>query len=348
MAVTTQTYSLPANWTVTQLWDAIEDAFVDAGYCAAQYDRFSTSGYEHLVIEIVHDAAALYGKRYYRLMFVSGILWASTANGWNATTHVPVGTAYVDHTNVSSTSTSNWWRLVSLPTTSSGYVKRYTSGTRSTFSAFSIVTGSANICFTVPGPNETRQPWVDLNKWSFGQLHVFNSRVSSGDGRGEIFLHMNVLMRRDINASMALPSGDSFYFNYLPNQSNYCYVFNGGQTFSGNNYLYGGQPSQDVTFDTQVVNIPAGITLPTAIPSQNPSFLSDRFPIFGGLAWSAYMADPLPADFGGFGSRSIAPSVGDDLIVTSGSEEWEVIHRRINPNWTDGTRNNVGWCARLV
>lgn len=350
MAVTTEIYPLIAGWTSTDFFDALEAAFVDAGYCAAQYDRYSVSGFEHMVIEVVYDATKTYGKRYYRFMLNGGVLWASICNFWNATTHAPTGTVYVDHTNVSNTQTYPWWRLVRASSVSSGYIKRYTSGARSTFSAFQVVTGSGHLAFTVPGPAEARQSWVDLSKFSFGQIHAFNTRVNQNDGRGEAFLQMNVMVRRDINAGPALNTTESFYYNQQPSQANYSYAFNGGQSSwqVGDNYSAQGNANSDLTEPSAVVNPPGVITLPTAVPAMNPSFATARFPIFAGLAWSAYMVDPLPADFGAYGSNAIAPSVGDDLIVTAGVEEWEVITRRNNPNWGDGNRMNVGWAARLV
>lgn len=352
MAVTVETYSLSAGWTPTQFWDAFVEMFVDAGYITAQYDRFTLgSGANteyHLVLEVVYSPTLTFGKRYYRFMLYNGSLWYVICNGWNATTHVPTGSLYVDYPPLSLNNTAGWTQMATASTSSSAFFKRFTSGVRSTFSAFLYQQGATNYCpFLIPPPGETRQPWLDLDKTSHGHVWIFNTRVNQYDGCGRVFVGTQGHVKRDAMIGTALRAQTSAGYYNLFGTSHYCYTFSGYRSADSNNIAYrnySGVP----TLEAQVYDWYGEIVLPIANTSENPAYTSNKYPIFGGLAWYAYHADPMPSDFGAYGSLTFTPSVGDDLIVSAGVEEWEVISKRNNINATSGDRMNVGWCVRVV
>jgi hypothetical protein len=92
---------------------------------------------------------------------------------------------------------------------------------------------------------------------------------------------------------------------------------------------------------------PAGfIPLPTASATANPAYTADSNPVFHSLPFHPYVAEPLPSDFGmSFHFASSAFDPGDTLVVTAGTEEWEVLAE------TPGTAGTVAtpmFLARMV
>lgn len=342
MAVTTQAYNLSVNWTATQFFDALEDAFIDAGIITtAAYDRFVDGAYTHMVVEVVYDAAKAYGKRYYRFMFNSGTLWYSISNGWNATTHQPTGTLYVDYPSNSGNQSSNgFWQYASFSTTTSVVIKRFTSGVSTNFSAFRIQNGTNFCCFFLVPATASRQPWLDLAKTSFGMMHHPNIYTS---GYSYISFPFNICVRRDAHSGPAL-RGDTMYFEaWWHSHYNYAVWGKQNQTYGGN-WAY-----TNSNFPHAVNSIPANvIPLPIDDPANNPAYATLKAPVFAGVPYNAYLQDALPTDFGISGVYNNTMGIGDQLVVQAGIEEWEILARKNNQN-SDGTVYPSGaFVARVV
>jgi hypothetical protein len=69
------------------------------------------------------------------------------------------------------------------------------------------------------------------------------------------------------------------------------------------------------------------IVLPLANSTSNPAYTADSSPIFTGLPYSFYVpSKSLPSDFGiygHFGANTMTR--GDRIIVSTGTEEWEIL-----------------------
>jgi hypothetical protein len=85
--------------------------------------------------------------------------------------------------------------------------------------------------------------------------------------------------------------------------------------------------------------------LPTAFTNTNPALAADYIPVFTGPTASPYMA-PLPTDFGVAAYyASNAMTAQDTLVVTAGTEEWEMLSVANNTT-TDSGR--LLFLARVV
>lgn len=345
MAVAFESYSVSVSWTATQFFDALEAAFIDAGYCTAAYDRFTSGSYAHMVIELVYDGTKTYGKRYYRFLLSGGYLYLSIANGWNAATHAPTGTNYVDyHNNTSQTTTNGFWQFAALSTSTSCLIKRYTSSVDPDFSAFVVANGSNNFCFWMVPPGAARQPWVDLAKTSFGMIHHPSFYTV---GHCQITFPFNLAIQRDCYAATGMRGGithDGQSTNWW--HSHYRYLVTGRA-----DYTYGGNwmnNSTTLPFSGSNLQPQVFITLPTNDAANNPSYTSDKAPIFSGVPYNAYLQDSLPADFGITGLYYNTSTAGSQLIVQAGTEEWEILALRNNTNSPGTTYPSGAFVARTV
>jgi hypothetical protein len=89
----------------------------------------------------------------------------------------------------------------------------------------------------------------------------------------------------------------------------------------------------------------SGLTLPVALTNTQSGLASDHNPVFTGPPISPYMAS-MPSDFGVagyFDSNSMA--VQDKLIVSAGTEEWEMLAVALNSNSGAG---RILFLARVV
>jgi hypothetical protein len=88
------------------------------------------------------------------------------------------------------------------------------------------------------------------------------------------------------------------------------------------------------------------IPLPTASATANPAYTADSNPVFHSLPFHPYVAESLPSDFGmSFHFASNAFDPGDTLVVTAGTEEWEVLAETAG---TAGTVPTPVFLARMV
>lgn len=92
----------------------------------------------------------------------------------------------------------------------------------------------------------------------------------------------------------------------------------------------------------------ANIYLPVGVSAANPAYTSNYSPIFTGLPYNFYIASsPMPNDFGVyFHYANNTMARGDKIIVSAGSEEWEILS--VANNGTQTTGASACFLARVV
>jgi hypothetical protein len=323
MAVVKQAYAnAVAPWDIATLCNDVRDAFIGAGLMTAWFDSFTSGGYEHRILQITYDAAKTYGKTYYWLTFNGVGIWLRIVTGWNATTHVPAGTLYVDYINSDTSGLLGANQLITISTSISFSVTRYTSSGRS---FFTLRTGSTYHTFTIDPAGTTFRSFYDLN---IG-YHEGWFTVSTGSGQvtfnGRSRTRRALLLGSSINNSTSTfgladePVAVSIYS--LPRNA-------GNSSFE---------------------NPPAGgFVLPGWTTAANPSAPSNFNPVFTGLRLSSVHTSDLPADFGITAIKvSNTLAIQDNATVTAGSEEYEILHFS-NEGFSNGVTNNPVFLARTI
>jgi hypothetical protein len=346
MVCTRADINLTAGWTGAQLMVALEQAHIDAGLAVGSCtDRWTNGSYDHLVHR-VQLTADPFGSDYVWWTFVSGVLYYSRAvNGWNSTTHVPLGTQYLDFGSTAGNSTSFLVSIGNLSTASSLIVRRYTSGTDSKFTAFVLKQGSTQICWFYTSTNATPQAWADLTKRSMHNVWFPNFYTTSFYTWGGFC--QNYGLRRDIDIGYALKGLTSSTWLRYQYNCHFKYAAWGSRSGSSSNFWQdfpsnmGNAPS----FNNQMTR--SVITLPGHDPASNPAYASKFSPIYSGLAYNAYVLEGMPSDFGLASVDSNTMLNGDGLIVEAGVEEWEVVTHRNNSNSPPDVAS-MAFCARMV
>jgi hypothetical protein len=305
MAVTKATYTATATWTASQLADVFKQAFIGAGLMTDWYDSFLNT-VENRVLQVVHDSGKTYGTVYYWFMFTTGGVFIHTALGWNATTHVPTGTQYLDYFATTTNATTNHRSLVSLAAATTVSLTRYTSAVNSGCSWFVLRNGSTYQPFMLPSPTMGPSALIDQNKMAFnGMLYTINNFSSAYTYLD--FVHGACHLRRTYLGATVLRGTTGYtYTPYV-----YRYFAQGNSTSVTTNY----------SNSSSLV----GVVLPTAHANTQSALASDHTPVFTSPTVSPYMA-ALPSDFGVASYyASNAMAVQDTLVVSSGSEEWEML-----------------------
>lgn len=331
MACTKQVYSITSTWTPAQLAQSLEDAFVDAGLMTAWYDSFLSGSVENRVLEVVYDGTKIYGTTYYWWMFTTAGVYLHVATGWDAIAHVPVGTEYVDFFTATTNSVINHWQMFAASTSDDVELVRYTSGIDANQSWFVIkrAGNDTNRTFTIV-KGLSVQPWLDLDKGFFeGFVHATAFQVSFV---GNLAFRRGPSLRREIGVGTYLYDStfSSVYTSNIIDRNLISYAAVGRGSGVGSS------------------NYPSGsIYLPTALATVNPAYTENSNPVFHSLPFSPYVSDSLPSDFGlTFHYDSNAFELGDTLLVTQGSEEWEVLAE--NPSTTVGAIATPLFLARMV
>ena len=329
MACTKETYTATATWTASQLANLFRDAFIDAGLMTAWFDSFANGGIENRILEVTYDGTKAYGKTYYWFMFATTGVWLHVATGWNAATDQPTGTQYLDFFATTTNATSNHWQMFAAATSNTVELVRYTSGVDADQSWFVIKrSGDVNRTFTIINDALTVQSWLDLSKGFFnGLVHV--APFVSGFV-GSLELDRGPALRREIAVGTSLigETTISSYTSGTASRNLLTYAAVGRVNSSSSNYL------------------PGPIYLPTASATANPAYTADSNPVFHSLPFHPYIAESLPSDFGmSFHFASNAFDPGDTLVVTAGTEEWEVLAETAG---TAGTVATPMFLARMV
>lgn len=307
MAVTKQTYTAAATWTATQLADIFKQAFIDAGLMTDWFDSFSNT-VENRVLRVVNDGSKTYGTVYYWFMFTTGGVFVATTSTWNATTHVPTGTQYIDYYAATTNVTTNHTTMLALTPTTTCTLTRYTSGVNNNVSIFLLRNGTSNFTFMLSHPGFNANSMVDQNAVQFNALYSIYGATSN---------NMAIINTTQIHNTRA---------SYLGA------VANRGRT-SSDLYLTSNRDISSFRLlgnvNNSLSNAPGGgvpaIYLPVADNNTNTNLASDHTPVFTSPQISPYM-NPLPSDFAMIPYYvSSAMTTQDTFVVTAGVEEWEML-----------------------
>ncbi len=310
MAVTKATYTATGTWTAAQLASIFQSAFVASGLMTAWHDSFTSGSVENRVLAVTYDGGATYGTTYYWFQFTTSGAFLHVAAGWTAGSDVPAGTQYLDYFSTTTNSTSNHWQLFSGASTSTATLTRYTSGTDADQSWYVIDNGSVRRCFTITPATMTLQSWLDLDKGIYnGFSHIVPS-TSSGAGLLRIF--RGPAVRRDLLLGSGL-AGSTTAGDYT--------------TTAAAQFVIGyAAPGNASAASTNFNVAQPYIWLPVGFSATNPAYASNSNPIFHSLPHNPCVVDPLPSDFGlTFHYATNSFSVGDTMVVTASTEEWEVL-----------------------
>jgi len=334
MAVTKQVYSCVAPWTGPQFMTMLQSAFVDAGLMSGWYASF-VNGVEQRVMEITYDAAKTYGKTYYVFTFNGSQLNVATSTGWNTTTNVPrgpsgtAGTQYLDYGDTVTNGLSSYsaGMIGSLSTSVSISITRYTSSGRSFFVLRASTTNYVN--FTIDPPGTSFRSWVNFDHL----YHAGMFRTSLASTRTLTFNSQTRTRRDALLGGYINTSSSSTPYSTMYAVNAYCF----GANMPVSGYTNAQMPTGN------------GLLLPNWSPISNPQAPSTYNPVFTGLRISAAHAADLPADFGlAVIKVSDTATIGDNVTVTAGAEEYEVLGVA-NLGTLSGTMAaNPAFVARIV
>jgi hypothetical protein len=333
MAVTVETYTATATWTAAQLAALFEDAFIDAGLMTAWYDSFLNT-VENRILEIEYDDTKTYGKTYYWFQFTTGGVFLHVATGWNATTHVPTGTQYLDYFATTTNATTNHKTLRTLTPSTTVTLTRYTSDVNADFSWFLIRNGTSSYNFHIPDADAAKVSWLDLNKVLFCPFLTANTSISAAQGYVS-FTNNGAQLRRSYLGSAAL-RGNVTAGEYHNTR------------FELSTFVYQGSGNVNNSITNNIAASSTSILVPTAFNNTNPLFTTDVVPVFTSVNYWSYLNEAMPLDFGiSFHYANNTMVVRDKLIVTAASEEWEMIAVS-NASFTGGTYASPMFVARVV
>lgn len=332
MACIKQTYVAVATWTQLRLSELFRDAFIDAGLMTSWHDSFLSGSVENRVLRVVHAAGKAYGTTFYWFSFASYGVFLQVTTGWDTTTHQPTGTLYLDFiTNVTNSPSDHWGLLTNIATSDTVELVRYTSGADSRQSWFVMRCGSQRRAFTITAATLSLQPWLRLDLGCYcGFSHV---SLETSYGLGRVRFRSGPKVRRELTMGCGLV-GQTTLSNYTDlgaSQNLLGYAAVGYAANNTNNY-----------------NISSPfIFLPVGFSATNPAYAANSSPVFYSMPYSPYVVDPLPVDFGlCFHYATNSFSVGDTFVVSSGTEEWEVLDYAANSSSLTGA--SPLFLARLI
>jgi hypothetical protein len=310
MPVTKQAYTATATWTASQLATIFESAFVDAGLMSAWHDFFLNT-VENRVLRIVYDGAKVYGATCYWFQFTTTGVFVAQSSGWNTGSDIPAGpsgagTQYLDWFSTTTNATTNHLQLLTLSTSTTVTLTRYTSGNH-TF--FVLRSGSTHYTFGIDHAGVTLQSWTDLDKgYHNGMVRAsafgVTSNVSSGLAMSTIFRTRRAFL------DGSLVSGATAITNYRIQLPTSGWNFNSTTAWE----ITGGAVGS------------TGLLMPFGFNAANPAFTTDYNPIYTGIRHLSTVAANLPADFGITASRTNnTNAIQDTITVTPGVEVWEVL-----------------------
>jgi len=320
MVCTKETYTATATWTASQLADLFRDAFIDAGLMTDWYDSFLSGSIENRILEVTYDGSKTYGKTYYWFMFSTTGVFLHVATGWNAATDQPTGTQYLDYFSTTTNNTANHLQLLSVGTSNTVELVRYTSGVDTDQSWFVIKGSTSRRVFSIVNDAMTIQPWIDLSKGFYNGFASSQFTVSAAQGLARWFTGST--LRRDVVMGCGLVGSTTIsHYTLSAEEPLIGYRAVGHLSNNNNNYNY---------------NEPY-IFLPVGFSATNPAYTSNSSPVFHSLTWNPYITESLPADFGiTFHYATNSFSQGDTFVVSAGTEEWEVLDFAANTSAVTG------------
>jgi hypothetical protein len=330
MAVTKQTYTATATWTASGLADIFKTALIDAGLMTDWFDSF-TNTVENRILKVINDGTKTYGTVYYWFMFTTSGVFVHTAMGWNATTHVPTGTQYLDYYSTTTNATTNHRQLngTNFSAATSVTLTRYTSAVDTDVSWFLVRNGTINQPFFIPSPGFNASAFVDQNKVAFNGLTTPVAGTSTNVSYLDFWHYAGHTRETYLGAAALRSATSSSDYNKIVPVSRIASI--GNASNSSGNISSGGSI--------------ASLFLPVAHTNTHTGLAAIHNPVFTSPPISPYMA-AMPSDFGVacyWDSNSMA--VQDKLIVSAGTEEWEMLAISSNTS-TDSGR--LLFLARVV
>lgn len=326
MPVTKETYSAAPTWTVLSAANLLRDAFIDAGLMTAWHDSFTSGTIENRVLEVTYNGSKAYGKCYYWFMIEASSIRVAIASGWNTSTDVPTGTQYADFYSTATNATTGHTTVIgSLATGTQLDLVRYTSGINANYSWFVFRNGSAPVPFFIAPAAAPLVAWLDLDKFLFHHFIIpeYTFSASTATTLAEIrFLDVYRLRRsyRDGQGLRAVTGNTGFISANYPLHS------------------YRSAANVSSTTASSPVTTSSHIAVPYGFSQANSAFSADYTPVIFGYSFSPYITQSMPADFGlQFSYATTAFSFADRVVVTSGTEEWEVMDFRNNNTTTSGS-----------
>jgi hypothetical protein len=346
MAVTKQTYTATATWTASQLANLFRDAFIDAGLMSAWYDSFLSGAVENRVLEIQYDNTKTYGKTYYWFQFTTTGVFIHVATGWNTASDIPAspsgaGTQWLDWTSTATNVTTNHTNLVTLAAANDAVLDRYSSNAQSGFSWFVLRNGATNVNFHIPRAGVPRPAWIDLDRMLYHPWMDMWTGISSSLGMVRCRPLRPCLRRSWVGGAALVESTaiDTYTGNTPLGQSSW---------HVGINYASPGNANNNASANLGSGQIWGSIMImPTAFANTNPAYSTNFNPVFTEINYNFYINEGLPADFGiAFHYAANTMAIGDKLIVTASSEEWEML--ALNNNSGINTGSSPLFLARVV
>jgi hypothetical protein len=337
MAITKQTYSVPAGWTTPQLANMLLSAFIDAGLMTGWHDSFLSGSVENRILRVQYDPTKTYGTTFYWFQFTTNQgVHLHVATGWDTVGKVPTGTQFLDFFATTTNSTSNHWQVSSTSNVSTYELVRYTSGVDPLQTWFVLKAGSLRKAFTIVHADSALQPWLDLDKGMFCGFFHYVPEPASHAGRISFFRGPGV--RRDVVAGAALNGNTSAnsYSQWM------AAIACSGYGAVGNSVDTSGSLSSN---GRSILT--SAILLPVNFSGTNPAFTSNSTPVYHSMPYAPYMVNPFPSDFGltfHYATNTFSP--GDTLVVSPGVEEWEVLDYHANSSAITGASSL--FLARVV
>lgn len=327
MAVTKETYNALPTWTASQLANLFCDAFIDAGLMTDWYDSFLSGSVENRVLEVTYDGSKTYGKCYYWFQFTTSFAGVSVASGWDAATHVPTGTQYLDFWSNTTNSTSGRYSIAGTLIASTQIdLVRYTSGGHSWFV---LRNGNTPFPFMITPGSASIVPWLDLDKTLFHHFVICSLQVSLPAGAGGatiVFYSANKLQRSFVGGHSLRGSTSSTFYN------------GASETYGTTLARYESLGNASNSASNFSVPRDGCIETPAGLNNTNPAYATDYVPVLFGISYSPYVNTPLPADFAIYLPFTATQfSFGDNVVISAGTEEWEVLafannNQTISPN----------------
>lgn len=328
MPVTKQTYTANNIWTASQLADLFRSAFIDAGLMSEWYDSFNANSVEQRVLEIVYNSGTAYGKTYYWFIFSTTEVRYLFTTGWNATTHVPTGTQYLDYAVSNASNTGNFTSLrTSLSTSIPVQVIRYTSQASSSHSWFLVGQTNSFIQFLISSSSHTPVSWIDTSKVNFS--HLVRPRLTASSNAANITFGCFGAVRRSAIVGQVLDADTFIQYDYnslVYSTASYTVLGRASGSGIASSNLGGGTYTAAIS-PSFIPSQNISTILPTYTTSSNPAFSSNYNPVCYGVPYSVYVPNStLPSDFGiipHFANNTMQQL--DTFVVTAGVEEWEIL-----------------------
>ncbi len=313
MAVTTATYTATATWTASQLADIFRSAFIDAGLMTEWHDSFLNT-IENRVLEVTYNGAKTYGKTYYWFQFTTGGVFFNLATGWNTGSDIPSGTQYLDFFSTTTNATTNHSQLVTLSSSTTVTIDRFTSGS---YSWFVLKNGSTFLTFHIVPGSATLASWVDLDKVFLNGFSVVTATV--GGQASFIDFKQPHALRRMLGAAGSL-RGVTAAGSY--NNVTYWNMITG-------RYIGLGNADNGIaqTYHSSIYPHP-GIVVPYGFNNANTAYSTDSTPVLTGPSYNHWLTSSLPSDFGiAFHYADNTMAILDTFTVSAGTEVWTIMQR---------------------